>query len=145
MATTPFQLESSRDRDAERRVSSLIEEQWGCIAHHSPTFDGWDFVLERDGRTRALVEMKNRYALSTDYSDYFLAFSKLTKLLWATEGMGEGVVPIFIWAWQDRVDWIDVRDVDLNRHGVVGRRDRGYEHDRELCAFVDPSTTRRLA
>ena len=145
MTTTPFQLESSRDREAERRVSALIEERWDCVAHHSPTYDAWDFVLERDGRTRALVEMKNRYELSTRFSTYFLAFSKIEKLRSYTHGMGNGVVPIFIWAWQDRIDWIDVRDVDLSRHGVVGRRDRGYEHDLELCAFVDPALTHRLA
>lgn len=125
-------LEDTAREDAACKV---LERAWKCKTHRTAYLDGLDLCVLRDGRTVGIGEIKNRTNLSTQYPTIYVSFHKYHRLVFAAAALE--VKGIFVVNYADKLCWIDVKDIDARRHGILGRTDReDAPNDTELIIEV---------
>jgi len=128
--------ETGDDRKREAAVAKVMAEALGARAVAKPEFAIYDYdLIDNDGNLVAIIEVKVR---TEDYPSMMISRSKVANLRTVAEGLG--VTAMLVWAVMEgdkaEVRYVDVANVDMGRHRVGGRTDRGDMHDVEDCVMV---------
>lgn len=124
--------QTAEDRERERAVFAAVGACWGLTAcQYAGEANPIDGYLADGDRVVALVEVKCRDVLEDTYPTVYLSVRKWLALLLGS--MQGGVLPLFVVRFDDgAIRWLDVRTLPPGMPMLVrGRRDRGYENDRE--------------
>ena len=129
---------------AEKEVAAIIARAWKCEVRETPLRAFYDFDLDRNGRTEAIVEVKTRRFESSKYADTFLPFEKWYRLIDISRALD--VRGFFVANFTDEIRWIEVGDIDSSRHRVCGRTDRpNMPHDISTKILVPVKQMKTLA
>ena len=113
---------NSDDNQKQSEVSCLIEAAFGpgLKMKQFGRLCPIDFYAERDGRMCALLEVKCRSHLSTQFGTVFLNVRKWLALTMGSVGFG--VPAFFVVRFADKVLYINVADVDASSHRIGGTK-----------------------
>lgn len=118
----------------ENEVAHAIEARWGVKCHRYGYLDSVDWWIEKDGRTVAFAEMKNRNHEAGTYPTVFLAHHKWLALHLSAR---TGVASLFVVRFTDGIRWVNVNEIDPRALEIAGRRDRpGMPNDIEPVIHV---------
>jgi len=141
MAVRPM-YESANDRVNETNVVSIIAPKWKCEAKKLPTSYFIDWVLMRDGKAAAFMEVKCRKNLKSKYPTLMLS---LAKWMHGQQFAQAANVPFFVAVeWEDGIFWHKAGDVPVTI-GFGGRVDRGDDQDMEPVVFIPVAAFKRAA
>lgn len=110
------------DEAREAEVADLLAEAFDCEIWPTPTLAVLDFVAGRDGRLRAVGEIKCRGTRSDAYPRTFIDVSKWEDLRTASTMLR--VPALFVVRFTDRTGFIDVEKIEGWDRRNVGRTDR---------------------
>jgi hypothetical protein len=70
------QYESQQDLHNEQTVSGVLQQAWKIAVHKLPISYKVDFVAMREGKAKAVIEIKSRKAKHDQYPTLLLSLSK---------------------------------------------------------------------
>ena len=131
---TPIRT-SAQDTERENQVLARLQEAWNCNIVRTGYLDAWDGFAVRNGRSVAVLELKNRNISINDYPTILVSLHKWWRLVNLAREMH--IAPLFVVNYKDALAWVDLREVDASRHEVRGRTDRtNAPSDIEPCLLV---------
>lgn len=105
------------DIENQTEVANLLGGYWHCTPRHFGRWAPIDWYLERDGKVKALAELKCRTHPSTEHATVWINVRKWLALMMASQGMG--VPSFFIAKFTDTILWIRVAEIDA-RNFIIG-------------------------
>lgn len=135
--------ETQADRQRQRRAMEVFCGMFQCGATATPDLAGWDYEVDRNGSTVALVEVKCRLCNHRTYPTYMVSLRKVADL--RDEAARRGIDALVLVAWQDRTGFVHAHAA--LEHGFVmhgGRVDRGDPMDMEEMLHVPIDRFRML-
>jgi hypothetical protein len=118
---TPIRTRS-QDTQRENLVFTHLQQAWDCNIVRTGYLDEWDGFAVKNGRSVAVLELKNRNVSRTAYPTLYVSAHKWWRLL--NLGREMNVAPLFIANYTDALAYIDLRHVDARAHQILGRTDR---------------------
>jgi hypothetical protein len=119
-------LANDGDKANEREVAALMARAWKWKIHYFGSMDRVDFWAEKDGKMRAVIELKSRTNPSTKFETVFLSSRKWYDLTrW---GEAHDCEAIFVVKFTDVVMYIPLSKVDP-RVNTAGGRAAGYGYN----------------
>ncbi len=126
--------ETEGDRIAEAEVAGQLHKHWDCTLHKTPPKYPYDFVAERGGKLRGLIEIKRRSTAATLYPTYMISADKIIKCGNASEVLG--VSFYLVVQFSDLLLWWEYNRGDFDL-ALGGRRDRNDAQDIEPVVHID--------
>jgi hypothetical protein len=129
-----LKYERPEDIVAERAALDRACEVWKCTAEKLPMKYELDYLLLREGKGVAWLEIKSRTNPRTEYPTYMIA---LTKIMAARRLSEASQRPSFLLVqWTDACGYIRIDSLLDFTTAVGGRTDRGDEQDIEPVAKI---------
>ena len=129
-----LKYEKPEDIVAERTALDRACEIWKCTAEKLPIRYELDYLLLREGRGVAWLEIKSRTNARTAYPTYMISFGKIMAARRLSEA---SQLPSFLLVqWSDYCGYVRLDSLLDFRTGVGGRTDRGDEQDIEPVALI---------
>jgi hypothetical protein len=126
--------EKPEDIVAERTVLDRACEGWRCTAKKLPIKYELDYLLLREGKGVAWLEIKSRTNPRTEYPTYMIA---LTKIMAARRLSEASQLRSFLLVqWSDYCGYVRLDSLLDFRVAVGGRTDRGDPDDIEPVALI---------
>jgi hypothetical protein len=140
MQTTRPVYQRQDDLDNERYIFKLIELNWKCIVEKAEPFALMDGLAKRDGKLKALIEIKRRKTNANDYEGYMISAAKFDKLKALSK---EQEVPAFLVVkFNDMIAYTKIEGEP--KREMKGRYDRNDRFDQEECVFINMGLFKRL-
>jgi hypothetical protein len=134
--------ERPEDIAAERTALDKACEVWKCTAEKLPMKYELDYLLLREGRGVAWLEIKSRTNARPAYPTYMISLSKVMAARRLSEA---SQLPSFLLVqWSDACGYVRLDSLLDFRTAVGGRTDRGDEQDIEPVALIPVGEFARL-
>jgi len=126
--------ETAEDRLEEDGVSDQLQAAWDLdVWSFAPTSTG-DLLLGKDGKLRAICEVKRRYNALDKYETYIISRSKLEGLSAMAAALNtKGLLAV---QFDDVLVWHDATDALAYDTRWGGRYDREDRNDLELVVHI---------
>ena len=126
--------EKPEDIVAERTAFDKACEVWKCVAEKLPMKYELDYLLLREGKGVAWLEIKSRTNTRLAYPTYMISLGKIMAARRLSEA---SQLPSFLLIqWSDACGYIRIDSLLDFRTAVGGRTDRGDEQDIEPVAMI---------
>ena len=126
--------ERSWDLAAESIVLGEICRKWGCTSQKLPVRYKLDYLLLREGKGVAWLELKARTNARLAYPTYMISMGKVIS---AKELTGASGLPSFLLVqWKDELGYARLDSLSNFSVSVGGRVDRGDDDDIEPVALI---------
>jgi|TARA_R100000963_G_C4629283_1_gene94769 hypothetical protein len=126
--------EKPEDIVAERTALDKACEVWKCVAEKLPMKYELDYLLLREGKGVAWLEIKSRTNTRLAYPTYMISLGKIMAARRLSEA---SQLPSFLLIqWSDACGYIRIDSLLDFRTAVGGRTDRGDEQDIEPVAMI---------
>ena len=126
--------EKPEDIAAERTALDKACEIWKCTAEKLPIKYELDYLLLREGKGVAWLEIKSRTNTRLAYPTYMISLGKIMAARRLSEA---SQLPSFLLIqWSDACGYIRIDSLLDFRTAVGGRTDRGDEQDIEPVAMI---------
>lgn len=129
-------FESTYDVEKERQAAERIARAWGLefgIWGKKSVVDIW---LESNKQMVAVGEIKTAKYATFTYPEFVIS---LKKVAWVEYWSERFDIPAYIFAWyldDDKIKYIDVKNIDTSRHRVIKRHNFRANNDREPIAAI---------
>lgn len=129
--------ETESDRRRESKVAERFASNFNDVTvEKMPHGDRADFLVMRNGKKSAYMEIKTRTCTSRQYATYHVSKDKLTSL--AKQAQKDSIAALLLVQWRDRLGYISVKKfLDNASYRQGGRWDRNDPFDVEEMAEVD--------
>ncbi len=134
--------ETASDLCNERDVVEALNNLWCTKAHKMPRAYSLDYLLTRERKAVAFVEIKCRQVPSWQYDTLMISMAKILKGRAITR---ETEVPsLLVVKWNDMVGYVHMSEIDMDIQ-VGGRTDRGDAQDIEPVCMIPVEDFRRIS
>ena len=126
--------EKPEDIVAERTALDKACEVWKCVAEKLPMKYELDYLLLREGKGVAWLEIKSRTNTRLAYPTYMISLGKIMAARRLSEA--SQLQSFLLIQWSDACGYIRIDSLLDFRTAVGGRTDRGDEQDIEPVAMI---------
>jgi hypothetical protein len=134
--------ETEEDRNGETAVVASLCRRWDCSANKLSDRYELDYLLLREGRGKAWLEIKIRTNKRDAYRDYMISFGKVLAARRLSQGSG---LPSFLLVkWTDCVGYMRLNDIKRFYVSIGGRTDREDFQDIEPVVYIPTQDFVRL-
>ena len=132
--------ENAESMEAERRIIDAFAGRWGHVAHKLPMRYSIDFLIAKQGKAVAWVEVKQRHNPRKQYGTYNVSLYKYMRLVDLSQQTG--LRSLILVEWEDGTGWVAVPC----EHTIVwsGRTDRGDKGDVEPMVSIPVDSFRMV-
>lgn|SRR5574343_515445 len=129
--------ETTNDRKNELIAARFIGEILDCQVIQNKKLYSSDFSLVKEGRLKAIGEIKVRNNSKTKYDTFFISADKIAKCKHFSKTFNVKFF-LFVW-WNEGINIIDLTERDPLYVSIGGRFDRNDSQDIEPMAHYSPS------
>ncbi len=134
--------ETENDLRNERDVVESLSNLWCTKSHKMPRAYSLDYLLTRERKAVAFVEIKCRQVPSWQYDTLMISMAKILKGRAITR---ETELPsLLVVKWNDMVGYVYMSEIDMDIQ-VGGRTDRGDAQDIEPVCMIPIENFRRIS
>tara|TARA_R100001443_G_scaffold21655_1_gene33914 strand:+ start:24055 stop:24504 length:450 start_codon:yes stop_codon:yes gene_type:complete len=128
--------EDKEDLENEERLIQIANLKWNCASKKESMANIIDYSMWRNGVLLGWVEIRVRNAKSTDYPTIICSLNKAETCIRRRKNFGKPVIFLVKWKGDNKIGWIDFKDVDYKDEKTLWYQPINYRNDKRDIGTV---------